>query len=258
MTITDAARPAGKFRVWSRAVVEGATRGRRKGRHATVAPAGGSQIIRRKVNTNKGDKSMTWKPGQAVRIETERTVLRSMTPADVTDRFVAWFRDPDVMANIAMPTNLSRQNLLRFQAGFDNTTRFLLGIFMSQTELHIGWLRFLVDRRHDHATTTTMIGDRDYWGRGLGYEVRAAAIAFMFEQLDLHKVIGLSYAENDRTHAINDKLGFRREGVLVEHERGRDGSWRDVHVYGLLAEWWACRTRTGPTWASVTPCPSTW
>lgn len=190
---------------------------------------------------------MTWKPGRAVRLETERTVLLSMTPAHVTDRFVAWFGDPVVMANIAMPLNLSRELLLRYRAGFDNDAGFLLGIFLARSELQIGWLRIFVDRQHDRATTTTVIGDRDYWGRGLGYEVRAATIAFMFEQLGLHKVVARSYSDSDRTHAINRKLGFRREGVLVENERGRDGAWRDVHVYGLLAdEWRARRKPAGP------------
>ena len=182
-----------------------------------------------------------WKPGDPVRVETERTVIRSMTPDDVSDRFIAWSKDSDVMAHIAGPMDFERDDVVRSLRLFNNRSAFLLDIRWKDTGLQIGWFRIKCALEHARGITTTVIGDRDYWGRGLGFEVRAAMTRFMFEDLKLHKIVSTAFGDNDRTHALNAKLGFRLEGVLRDEERGRDGTWRDVHVYGLLVDEWRAR-----------------
>ncbi|MDP6704753.1 MAG: GNAT family protein [Alphaproteobacteria bacterium] len=182
-----------------------------------------------------------WTSGKPVEIETERVLLRSMQADDVTDRFVGWFGDPLVMANVAMRMNAGRRGLLRYLSSFDNASKFLFGIWLKDTGQQIGWARIQIPPEKRYGITTTVIGERDYWGRGLGYEIRAAMIAFMFDSLGLDKVVNTAYAESESTHALNQKLGFRRERVLRNHERGHDGNWRDVFIYGLLADEWRAR-----------------
>jgi RimJ/RimL family protein N-acetyltransferase len=191
------------------------------------------------------ERAQAWTPGEPVRLETARTIIRSMTPDDVTERYIGWFADPDVMQHITMDMNLGRAELLEFVASFDNVERFHFGVFVKESGLHIGWLKFLCDLPNRHGRTTTVIGDRAYWSRGFGFEIRAAVIDFMFDTLRLHKVVSEDYGDNLRAHALDTKLGFRREGILREHERGRAGEWRDVYVYGLLADEW--RRRRVPT-----------
>jgi RimJ/RimL family protein N-acetyltransferase len=200
-----------------------------------------------------------WTPGDPVEIETERLLLRSMQAGDVTERFVAWFSDPLVMANVAMRKNAGRRGLLRYLSSFDNASKFLLGIWLKDNGQQIGWARIQVPSQKRYGITTTVIGERDYWGQGLGYEVRAAVIAFIFDSLGLDKVISTAYAESESTHALNRKLGFRRERVSRNHERGHDGNWRDVHFYGLSADEWRARKEgreSGPRRRRISLRPS--
>ncbi|MFQ5617712.1 MAG: GNAT family N-acetyltransferase [Rhodospirillales bacterium] len=190
------------------------------------------------------ERAKAWQPGQPVRLDTARTVIRSMTADDVTERYVSWFADAEVMRHITMDMNLSRAELLEFVASFDNAERFHFGVFLKDSGLPIGWLKILCDLPDKRGIMTTVIGDRDYWGRGFGFEMRTAIIDFMFDVLGLHKAVSKVYSDSLPAQGLNTKLGFRREGILLEHEVGRGGEWRDVHVFGILADEWRRRRNT--------------
>ncbi len=179
-----------------------------------------------------------WTAGAPVSIHTPRTLIRTMTPGDVTERYISWFADPQVMYHITMAMNLTRDQLIDFVASFDNRERFHFGVFMKDSGVHVGWLKVLCDMENRKGVLTTVVGDPDYWGQGIGFEMRSGVIDFMFHVLDLHKAISMVYSDNPRTHALNTKLGFQREGILREDEMGPSGERRDVHVYGLLAREW--------------------
>ena len=180
----------------------------------------------------------SWRPGDPVSLEGPRTIIRSMTADDVTARYVGWFSDPEVMRHITMDTDLSRAELVEFVSSFDNAERFHFGVFLKETGLHIGWLKLLCDQVNRKGILTTVIGDPAYWGQGIGFEMRSTVIDFMFDVLDLHKAVSMVYGDNPRTHALNTKLGFLREGILREDEAGPGGERRDVHVFGLLVHEW--------------------
>ena len=38
--------------------------------------------------------SLNWRPGEPLQLETERFLLRSLTPADATITYVRWWNDP--------------------------------------------------------------------------------------------------------------------------------------------------------------------
>jgi len=84
------------------------------------------------------------------------------------------------------------------------------------------------------------IGDRANWGQGYGYEAGGLALAFAFDELNLHRVTSTIFSYNERSIALFEKLGFRREGVFREFLQ-RDGRRHDVLLYGLLRPEWDAR-----------------
>lgn len=79
----------------------------------------------------------------------------------------------------------------------------------------------------------------DHRIRGQGYasEAMRALLSFGFGELGLHRITALADVENDRSHAVLAKLGFRREGLLRQNFWVR-GQWRDSDLFALLsAEW---------------------
>jgi RimJ/RimL family protein N-acetyltransferase len=81
------------------------------------------------------------------------------------------------------------------------------------------------------------LGDRDNWGKGYGSEATQLALAFAFDELNLHRVQLSVFAYNERAIALYEKLGFVHEGTYREHLR-RDGQYYDMYLYGLLRREW--------------------
>jgi len=81
------------------------------------------------------------------------------------------------------------------------------------------------------------IGDRVNWGKGYGYEAARLALAFAFDELNLHRVQVTVFSYNERSVALFEKLGFRREGVYREFLQ-REGRRYDMILYGILDREW--------------------
>ncbi len=73
---------------------------------------------------------MSWQLGQPLCLETSRFFVRSMTPADVTNQFIAWTGDPEVIQTLNLPVReVKREEFVRYVQRFDNKVLFGLGIF---------------------------------------------------------------------------------------------------------------------------------
>jgi RimJ/RimL family protein N-acetyltransferase len=81
------------------------------------------------------------------------------------------------------------------------------------------------------------IGNRANWGKGFGYEATQLALAFAFNELNLHRVQVTVFSYNERSVSLVEKLGFQREGVYREFLQ-RDGRRHDMVLYGLLRHEW--------------------
>ena len=74
---------------------------------------------------------------------------------------------------------------------------------------------------------------------GVGYATEASGpiLAFAFETLGLHRVVGRLEPRNLGSARVLEKLGMRREAHLVENEWVK-GEWQSELVYALLEREW--------------------
>ena len=79
------------------------------------------------------------------------------------------------------------------------------------------------------------IGERANWGQGYGTVAARLALAFAFDEINLHRVQATVFSYNARSIALFERLGFQREGVYREFLQ-RDGKRYDMLLYGIL-EW---------------------
>lgn len=85
-----------------------------------------------------------------------------------------------------------------------------------------------------------------YWvdqaqaGRGYVPEAVAVALAFAFEDLELHRIEIAIIPRNERSHRVVQKLELRQEGIALRYLQ-IDGVWEDHTRYGITAEEWVLR-----------------
>ena len=187
---------------------------------------------------------MSWAPGNPVVLETERYQLRSLTPADSTERYLDWTADPEVMLPLnRQPRRLEREELARYIASFDNRTRFQLGVFCRHTGEHVGIFTVELDLPNLLARTNVLIGERAHWGVGIILETRAAILDFLFDTVGIEKVWGTPLARNFAAVYNYQAQGFRCEGVLKAHIRAQSGERLDQYLFALLNQEWRNRSR---------------
>lgn len=183
---------------------------------------------------------MIWDPGDLVRFETERFVIRSMTREDVDDRLIGWLADRDVAAGLNMPIRtMNRPQAVAWALSHDNRSKFLLVVVSKETGHAIGFFTITVELAHKTAETAVVIGDQEQWGKNVVIEARGELLRFLFTTMKMHKVIGRPHSRNISSIFNYKAMGFTCEAVLREQMRAVDGAGRlDQLVFGLLASEW--------------------
>ena len=178
-------------------------------------------------------------PG-SVAIETARFRLRNLKPSDASERWRGWARDPAVMHPLNNPArDMSLDYLARYASAFDGKNRHLIGVFEKATGAHIGFFMVEIDSVHRLATFNVVIGDKDWWGKRVVNESRAALLDYFFERRGIEKACGLPLARNFPAVLNYKEQGWRHEGTLRGHRVSAiDGSRLDQYQFGLLREEW--------------------
>ncbi|RZI87838.1 MAG: N-acetyltransferase [Microbacterium sp.] len=83
--------------------------------------------------------------------------------------------------------------------------------------------------------------DPAYGGQGYATEAAAELVRIAFEDLGMHRLVALCFADNEPSWRLMERLGMRREAHGVKDSLHRDRGWVDGLTYALLAEEWAGR-----------------
>jgi [ribosomal protein S5]-alanine N-acetyltransferase len=73
----------------------------------------------------------------------------------------------------------------------------------------------------------------EFWGNGYATEAAEALILFAFKVKNYHKVFARYFASNPASGKVMEKLGMKKEGLLLDHIRKNDRYENLLH-YGIL------------------------
>ncbi|MCY6381648.1 GNAT family N-acetyltransferase [Hoeflea prorocentri] len=136
------------------------------------------------------------------------------------------------------------QRVNRYEQDFREKRSVSFFLFLKKDDRLVGGLNIGNIRRA--AAQTCMIG---YWmseenaGKGLMLDGLNAAIPYIFDQLQLHRIEAACIPDNKRSVRLLEKANFRYEGYLRGYLK-INGMWRDHHLYALLA---SDRSADGPS-----------
>lgn len=171
-------------------------------------------------------------------LQGEKIYLRPLDPADLDGPYLDWLNDAQVTKYLEVGRFPSTpESVARYLARFEGSdTDMILAVCDSKSGTHIGTVTLSnITRVHGRADTGIMIGDKDYWGKGYGYEAWGLLLKHAFERLNLRKIIAGCVAENTGSLELQKKLGFEIEGTFRE-EAFIDGAYHDVIRTGLFRE----------------------
>jgi len=111
-------------------------------------------------------------------------------------------------------------------------------VYHKEAKQPIGRIGFSrIDWVSRNANLFLIIGEHEYWGKGIAGEASRLMINYGFTELNLHKIIAGAFTPNKRSLRAAEKLGFEKEGVLKE-EMYIDGQYHDAHRFALFKRDW--------------------
>jgi RimJ/RimL family protein N-acetyltransferase len=181
--------------------------------------------------------------GQPINLTTARFIVRSTTPADASDRWCDWSGDPDIMGPLNVPARrMTKQDLVRYISNFDDNRGYLIGIFTKAMSQQIGFFMVEINKLHATASFNLVIGDKQYWGKGVVNEVRAALLDEFFENRGIEKAYGTPLARNFPAVFNYKAQGWKLEGVMRGHCKAvTDDARLDQYQFGMLRDGWRAR-----------------
>ena len=166
----------------------------------------------------------------------ESVDLRPLALSDVNERYVNWLNDAEVCKYNSHHVHPYTIELATEYVKKIRSERrdLVLAIVAKDTGKHIGNISLQninpIDQSAEYAI---VLGDRDYWGKGVGKEASWLIIRHGFDALNLHRIYCGTSTENVPMQKLAAKLGFIQEGVRKE-AMYKNGAFTDVIEYGLL------------------------
>jgi RimJ/RimL family protein N-acetyltransferase len=161
--------------------------------------------------------------------------LRPLEKRDIKLK-VKWYNDPQVNKKLILNEELELAKSLEWfdKAIHDDSRRDF--IIETKDGEPIGLTGLLgIDRIHGTAECFCVIGQKEFWGKGIGTQVHSLLIQWAFDELNLHKIWAVVYTNNAAVLKLVKKLGFEIEGTLRE-EKCIAGKRIDLFRIGVLCD----------------------
>lgn len=160
-----------------------------------------------------------------------RVTLRSFEPTDLTAQYIAWLNDPQVVrwSNQRFARH-DRASCERFLGSFDHGPNHFLSIRESASGLALGTATAYVSPHHGTADAGILLGERSFWGKGLGQDAWDTLIGWLSAQPTLRKISAGTLACNLPMLRLMERSGMALEGIRRRQEivEGRE---EDILLY---------------------------
>lgn len=170
-------------------------------------------------------------------IEGKNIYLRAIEMTDASERYVSWINDEEVTRGLASGVYPSTiEDLRKYIQGITSSKNAVMfAICDIKNDLHIGNIKVdSFDWVNRTCELGLLLGDRSYWGKGVGTEVMRLTLRYAFEQLNMRKVVLAVYSNNPGAIKLYEKVGFQREGCLRAQIFSK-GEYIDKYYMGIFS-----------------------
>lgn len=173
-------------------------------------------------------------------IEGKSVNLRILAKEDVSKNYIHWFDDSEVCKfNSHHRFPYSEENLIKYIENlYNSNNNLVLAIIEKNTNIHIGNISLQnINFINRSAEFAIIIGEKDYWGKGIAKECGKLILEHGFNSLNLNRIYCGTSSNNIGMQQLAVFLGFSEEGRRRKAEF-KNGEYADVVEYGLLKDEW--------------------
>lgn len=173
-------------------------------------------------------------------LQTKRLILRPWQESDAENLY-EYAKDPDIGYPAGFPAHTSVENsreVIKFVLSAPETYAVCLkdGSAIGSIGLKLGENTDLTDRE-DECELGYWLG-KPFWGQGLIPEACRELLRYAFEDLNMRSVWCSYYQGNEKSHRVQEKLGFCYHHTTKEVEIPLLGEIRTGHVSLLTRGKW--------------------
>jgi ribosomal-protein-alanine N-acetyltransferase len=145
--------------------------------------------------------------------------LQPFVQADITDRYLGWLNDPQVVrfSNQRFRKH-DMANSRSYLASFDGTDNLFLSVRRADTGVAVGTLTVYVTRHHGTADVGILIGDTTVWGLGLGQDAWDTISNWLLQHANVRKITAGTLACNHGMLAVMKRSGMHYEATRMAQE----------------------------------------
>lgn len=163
-----------------------------------------------------------------------RVLLRPFTAGDITDAYLGWLRDPDVVRFSSQRFRFhSQESCQTYLSSFADTMNHFLAICDRETGVMLGTLTVYRSLPHGTADIGIMVGERKIWSQGIGAEAFCLVLSALKASGVVRKVTAGTMSVNRGMVRIMEKAGMRHEATRYAHEL-LDETPVDVVYYAMF------------------------
>lgn len=154
-----------------------------------------------------------------LKIDGDIVSLRPFLESDISNIIVSWLNDKEVVKYSNQRfLNHTHETCLNYLKSFSNTQNIYWAIEDKKTKELYGSITAYIQDNHGTADIGLMVGNRNAWGRGIGFEAWMLMMDFLFKQRNIRKVTGGALRDNFGMIRIMEKATMTHEATREKHE----------------------------------------
>ena len=143
--------------------------------------------------------------------------LRAFRKSDISDTYVSWLNDVEVVKYSNQRfLNHTIESCHRYLDSFSDTDNIYMAIEDKVTKRLCGSITAYIQTNHGTADIGLLIGNKKFWGKGIGLEAWTLMMEFLFKQCNVRKVTG-------GTLEVNIGMVHIMQKSMMTHEATREG-----------------------------------
>lgn len=159
-------------------------------------------------------------------------------PQEICEQYIKWLNDTEIAKLIALPNQQIKDKNFILESFQRFTQKNCIGFFIKDLthNLFIGTCKIdKIDLINKSCEIGIMIGEKQFYGKGISKIVFAIILDYVFNILKFHRIWGGCLSINIPMNKTFKSLGFRNEGIIKDAILIND-KYFDNCLYAMLID----------------------